>query len=109
RYTISSDGNHAPFFVASLDGGNTFSNPINLSQSSGDTKEPPQMAISENHVYVVYTDTIPSGSDIFFVSGTANMTLSDESGQPSVENNPSSSANIFKQILGWIKQIFHWS
>jgi hypothetical protein len=106
KYTISPDGNHAPFFVSSDDGGNTFSDPINLSQSAGDSRENPQVAISGNSVYVVYSDVIPLGSDIFLVKGTSPQMSAEETEEPNVENNPP--ANIFEQLLNWLKQIFHF-
>lgn len=105
KYTIAPDGNHAPFFVASSDGGDSFSEPVRLSQSAGDSREIPQIMASENHVYVVYSDTIPAGSDIFLVKGTSPQTILEESEKSPTENN--SSGNIFEQLLNWIKQIFH--
>jgi hypothetical protein len=104
KYTILPDGNHSPFFVASTDGGDSFSEPVRLSQSSGDSREIPQITTSGSRVYVVYSDTIPTGSDVFFVKGTSSQIIPEES-KKTTEINPS--GNLFEQLSNWIKQIFH--
>lgn len=104
KYTVSPDGNHASFFVSSDDGGKTFSYPVKLNQSAGDSREDPRIVTSGNNLYVSYSDSIPSGSDIFLVKGTfqgSSYTTSND------EDNDHPD-NIFEQFLNWIKQIFHF-
>jgi hypothetical protein len=63
------------FFVVSHDEGQTFSDPINISQTGGDS-ELPQIATSGNNVYVTWREfNIGSGVDILIVISTDNGNL----------------------------------
>ena len=54
--------NYDIFFIKSEDKGNTFSKPINLSNNT-EFSERPQIAISKNGVFVVWTDTTNSNKN----------------------------------------------
>ena len=58
------------FFSRSTDGGLTFSEPPeNLSENTGFSSQP-QISVEGNNVYVVWVDSSPGNSDIFFVRST---------------------------------------
>ena len=69
RYNVSQDGKFVPFFASSKDDGLSFSEPVSLGNTDGDTIHP-QIATSGNSIYIFWTDQIPSGSDIFMIKGT---------------------------------------
>ena len=63
-------GNYDVFVAKSIDDGSTFGKPINLSNNGGDSGYP-EMAASENNVYVVWTDTVSNKNyDILFSKST---------------------------------------
>jgi len=69
-YVIATGGNlndtiYTPdvFIRTSHDGGKTFGNDINLSESKGFTSERTEIAASDNKVYVTWWDKGPDGSD----------------------------------------------
>ena len=75
-YVIWQDGVDEDFtdilFAVSNNNGQTFSNPINLSNNTGNS-DLPQIALSEgNNVYVVWQDDTPGNNDIFFVVSNNN-------------------------------------
>ena len=90
------------FFAVSNDNGQTFSTPENISNNAGDSSEL-QMVVSDNNVYVVWTDTSNSGDidnrDIFF-------TVSNDNGQTFLDtpidlsNNAGDSANPRMAVSG---------
>jgi hypothetical protein len=59
------------FFAVSIDNGQTFSTPINLSNNTGSSTQP-QIAVSGNNVYVVWADNTPGNFDIFFATSIDN-------------------------------------
>jgi len=59
------------FFRASVDGGTTFGNVINLSNSNGFSLSP-QIATIENNVVVVWYDDVAGINNIFFAGSTNN-------------------------------------
>ena len=66
KYTNNNYRNYDIYIRKSIDGGLTFSKQINLSNNSG-FSEHPQIAISENNVYVVLVDdTLTNKKDILF-------------------------------------------
>jgi len=64
----SPDGNFETFLAASNNRGFTFGKVINLSNNAGDTASDPQIAVSGDNVYLVWTDSIPAASDVFFTA-----------------------------------------
>jgi hypothetical protein len=58
-------GNSEIFFSVSHDDGETFSIPLNISESTG-ASQFPQIACEGNNVYVVWQDTIDGNFEIFF-------------------------------------------
>jgi hypothetical protein len=68
--------NEEILFTRSTNSGATFSNtPINLSNNIGGSYSP-QIAVSENNVYVVWLDYTTEKSDIFFKAGRVFFSLS---------------------------------
>jgi hypothetical protein len=65
------------FFARSTDGGLTFSEPENISESTGLSFDP-QISSEGNNVYVVWQDFTPGNSDTFFARSTdGGLTFSD--------------------------------
>jgi hypothetical protein len=56
-------GNTDIYFKKSSDYGNSFNRTINLSRTNGSSHSP-QLAVSDNHVYVVWTDDTRGNNDI---------------------------------------------
>ena len=65
RTTVTGIGNEDILFRKSTDGGNTFGDTIYISNNVGHSIFP-QIAVSGNNVYVVWTDNTNGPSDIFF-------------------------------------------
>ena len=64
--------NYDIFFIKSEDNGKTFSKAINLSNSS-EFSERPQIAVSKNGIFIVWTDTInPKNKEIIFTKSEDN-------------------------------------
>ena len=57
------------FFASSIDGGTTFSEPVNISNTSEGSSFSPILAASGNSVYVTWQDTFPT-NDVYVVSST---------------------------------------
>jgi hypothetical protein len=71
-----SSGDRDIFFTASIDGGQTFSTPENLSDS-GEDSENPQISIEGDNVYVVWQEGSSGDREIFFaVSNNNGQTFS---------------------------------
>ena len=71
-WTDSTPNNNDIFFAKSTDGGLTFSEPENISESTGFSDEP-QVICEGNNVYVVWFEDTPDTpfiSDIFFARST---------------------------------------
>ena len=66
-------GNADIFFAASNNNGTSFSTPINLSNNTGSSGQP-QIAVSDNNVYVTWIDNTPGNADIFFAASNNNGT-----------------------------------
>jgi hypothetical protein len=64
-------GNRDIFFRKSIDNGETFGSTINLSNNTGGSLDP-NIAISGNHVYVVWEHTPESNGQIYFTRSTDN-------------------------------------
>ena len=63
-------GNYDIFVAKSTDNASTFGTPVNVSNNAGDSGYP-QMTLSENNLYVVWTDTISNSNyDILFAKST---------------------------------------
>lgn len=65
----SNKNNYDIFFIKSEDNGNTFSKPLNLSNNTG-FSEHPQIAVANNHIYVVWEDITSGNHEILFIRGT---------------------------------------
>jgi hypothetical protein len=64
--------NYDIFFIKSEDNGKTFSKAINLSNST-EFSERPQIAVSKNGIFIVWTDTInPNNREIIFTKSEDN-------------------------------------
>jgi hypothetical protein len=64
--------NYDIFFIKSEDNGKTFSKAINLSNST-EFSERPQIAVSKNGIFIVWTDTInPNNKQIIFTKSEDN-------------------------------------
>lgn len=64
--------NYDIFFIKSEDNGKTFSKAINLSNST-EFSERPQIAVSKNGIFIVWTDTInPNNKEIIFTKSEDN-------------------------------------
>jgi hypothetical protein len=59
------------FFAFSTNNGQTFSSPANISDNTGESRNP-QISSQGNNVYVVWEDFTPGISDIFFAFSTNN-------------------------------------
>ena len=89
----STFGNGDILFAASSNNGTSFGTPINLSNNTGDSRNP-QIATSGNNVYVTWYDNTPGNNDIFVAASSNNGT---SFGTPiNLSNNPGSS--IIPQI-----------
>jgi hypothetical protein len=62
-WTDDETGNTDIYFKKSSDYGNSFNQTINLSRTNGSSHSP-QLAVSDNHVYVVWTDDTRGNNDI---------------------------------------------
>ena len=66
------------FFAASIDGGNTFSTPVNVSDNPPTFSRTPSIAASGNNVFVVWSDCNTSGLNcrtLYAKSNDAGLTL----------------------------------
>ncbi len=66
-------GNLDIFFSRSTDGGATFSTPKNLSNNTGNSSGPRIAVDGDGNSNVVWVDTTPGNSDIFFSRGVVNQ------------------------------------
>jgi hypothetical protein len=57
------------FFARSTDGGLTFDDPDNISETTGNSRSA-QISVEGNNVYVVWLDETPGNADIFFARST---------------------------------------
>jgi predicted secreted protein with PEFG-CTERM motif len=66
----NTSGKYDIFFTKSIDGGNTFAKPVNISSLKGDSVYP-QLTVWKNNVYVVWTQTMTGiNYDIYFAKST---------------------------------------
>jgi hypothetical protein len=72
-WTDNTTGNGDIYFKRSSDNGTSFGNIENLSNDNGNSYEP-QIAVSENNVYVVWTDNTTGNGDIYFKRSSDNGT-----------------------------------
>jgi hypothetical protein len=72
-WTDNTTGNGDIYFKRSADNGTSFGNVENLSNSTGNSYEP-QIVISGNNVYVVWTDNTTGNGDIYFKRSADNGT-----------------------------------
>jgi len=104
RTTVTGIGNEDILFRKSTDGGNTFGDTIDISNNVGHSIFP-QIAVSGNNVYVVWTDNTlgPGNSDIFFSKSTDGgntfssmpMRISDNLGGSSDPQIAASGSNVY--------------
>ena len=96
-------GNPEIFFAVSIDNGQTFSTPINLSNNTGGSTEP-QIAVSGTNVYVTWIDNTPGNFniDIFFAVSIDNgqsfstpINLSNNTGLSSQQQIAASGNNVY--------------
>ena len=90
-YIIWSDnslnGNREIFFAKSTDGGETFGDPVNVSNSKGYSTIPEIFTLNES-IYVIWDEILPGEDDIFFAkSNDGGETFGDPI---NVSNNPGS-------------------
>jgi hypothetical protein len=57
------------FFARSTDGGLTFTDPENISETTGNSRSA-QISVEGNNVYVVWLDETPGNAEIFFARST---------------------------------------
>jgi hypothetical protein len=62
---LSNFPNSEIFFTASNDNGNTFSDPVNLSENTGSSAEP-HISTEGNNVYILWLDSTSGSSEFFF-------------------------------------------
>ena len=88
----SKENNYDIYFKKSKDNGNTFSKPINLSNNTG-FSEHPQIAISNNSIFIVWTDnTHSNNTEIMFTKSIDNST--EFSKVINLSNNSKNSNNV---------------
>ena len=68
-WKTDSEKNSDVFFIRSLDGGLTFSTPVNFSLSDAPS-EHPQIVVNENNLYVIWHDYSQGNGDIFLREST---------------------------------------
>jgi hypothetical protein len=97
-------GNFEIFFAVSRDGGQTFSNPKNLSKNLGASVDP-QIVSQGDNVYVVWKDNTPDNNDIFFaVSRDGGLTFSSPkniSETPEISERPQISVEEKNVYVVW--------
>jgi hypothetical protein len=72
-WTDNTTGNGDVYFKRSIDNGTSFGNSENLSNDIGDSYGP-QIVISGNNVYVVWTDNTTGNGDVYFKRSVDNGT-----------------------------------
>ena len=101
-YAVWDDDTETPgiqdiYFARSIDGGQTFSEPDNISENTGMSIKP-QISTEGNNVYVVWTDDtpIPENNDVFFArSIDGGQTFSEPD---NLSENTGNSFNVEPQI-----------
>lgn len=106
-----SPGNFDIFFTMSADNGVSFTNTINLSNTPG-ISAAPQIAISGNNVYVVWSDDTAGNSGIFFAKSSDNgvsfdkaVNISASLGVSGIFGLTSIVASVDNVFLSWSKEI----
>ena len=83
--------NYDIFFIKSEDNGKTFSKAINLSNNT-EFSERPQIAVSKNGIFIVWTDTInPNNKEIIFTKSEDNGKTFSKA--VNISNNSKNSSN----------------
>jgi hypothetical protein len=105
--TTTTDGNSDIFFARSTDGGLTFSEPKNISESTG-ISSTTQISSDGDNVYVVWHDDTPGNFDIFFARSTnGGLTFSEpenlsenteDSFNPQISSSSTSQENSNSEI-----------
>jgi hypothetical protein len=78
------------FIVSSTDGGETFSEPKNISNSGGDS-DSPQIAVDGNDIYVIWRDFVSSNREIFIaksIDGGETFDIENLSNNPGESDRP---------------------
>lgn len=100
-------GNSDIFFIRSSDGGNAFTSKRNLSNDPSGSGSP-QLSVSGDNVYVVWTGTSPDSTDIYLAHSENNgNSFSDPenlSNDPDISFNPVMSVNGTQVIVDWTNQ-----
>jgi len=107
-YMVWEEGNPAEgdvFFAKSVDGGKTFSIPINLSNNGKEKSKitrDTQIQVSGNNIFVVWYNTNPDDYGVFFIkSSNGGETFS----QPIKMNNEAGPA-VYPQIVAYDQNIY---
>ncbi len=93
-WTQVSQGKSNVFFSKSVDGGNTFGSPINLSMSTTGQSSNPQFVEQANHIYVVWQSSLSGTSTILMTKSTDGGT----SFEKPVQISDPSQLSAFPQI-----------
>ena len=96
-WSDDTSGNNEILFVKSTDGGDTFSEPKNISNNQGESINP-VIAVSGNIVYVVWNDDTSNNNEILFVKSTDG---GDTFSEPkNISNNQGESINPVIAVSG---------
>ncbi|HEX2407244.1 MAG TPA: hypothetical protein VHJ38_08545, partial [Nitrososphaeraceae archaeon] len=100
-YNVWSDnntsGNSEILIAVSTDGGNSFTDPENISNNAGESINP-AIAVSGNTVYVTWSDNTSGNNEILFVKSTdAGNSFTDPE---NISNNAGSSENPAIEVSG---------
>ena len=87
---LTGDGTHEIFFTRSLDGGEGFNEPINISNNIGDSLNP-QISAFNGSVNIVWGDDSSGNSEVLIAKSTTNGNSFEKA--VNVSNNPGESLN----------------
>ncbi len=93
-WTQSSHGKSDVFFSKSMDGGNTFASPVNLSGATNGQSSYPQFVENNNHIYVVWQSSLSGASSILVTKSLDGGT----SFEKPVQISDASQLSAFPQI-----------
>ena len=88
-WTDNSTGNDETFFAESMNGGISFSEPLNLSGNEGSSQFP-RLHVLRNNIFVTWYDYSPGKSDILFSKSSDNGASFDT---VNISDNPGASFN----------------
>jgi hypothetical protein len=116
-WTDDTTGNKDIYFKRSVDNGTTFGSTENLSNNPGNSTDS-RISVSQNNVYLVWTDDTTGNGDIYFKRSVDNGTTFAETENLSTNNtSPSSGAQIsaignnvyvvWQDMVSGTKEIFY--